>query len=288
MDDLRIGKLVGHGVTEDDLANVDCYVHDKIGLFVPSTGRCGYAEKKNHTHPSYMVTIIFSFDNAGKRPRIKTSRNHYPAAIISPGVGHDDIFEEYNHYYCIMIDKAYFESQYALYSKRKPRFENKRFEICADIIKTLNGFAFEISKEMQNSDITLSAQETLITHWIIRSILGENMDMRSISSSYPVARAQQYIAQNYGSSLTVDILAANSSVSVSTLQRLFRRETGMSPAAYIVNERVEKSKTLLRRKNISMTEIALMCGFADSSHFSVTFRGVTGVTPSEYRSAYKD
>lgn len=284
----RIKELVGKDVTEEDLINVDCYVHSNIGLFIPSTGQCGYASKKNHTHPSYMVMIIFSADNSKKKLQIKSRRNHYCAAVVSPCVGHDDIFDEYNHYYCIMIDKDYFESQYSLYSDDMPYFENMHFEICSDILKTLNTFAFEISKEVPNSDVTLSAQETLITHWIIRSILGENADMRSVSSCYPVARAQQYVAQNYGSHITVDALAELSHVSVSTLQRLFKRETGMSPASYIVNERVEKSKTLLRRKNVTMTEIALRCGFSDSSHFSAVFRSITGVTPSEYRTAYTD
>lgn len=284
----RIKELIGEDVTAEDLADVDCYIHNNVGMFIPSTGRCGYASKKNHMHPSYMVTIIFSFENARKRPRIKPGRNHYAAEIISPGVKHNDIFDDYNHYYCIMIDKDYFDSQYKLYSDKKPRFESKSFEMCSDIIKALNSFAFEISKQMQNSDITLSAQETLITHWIIRSVLGENMDMRSISQCYPVAQAQRYVAQNYCGRLTVDMLAEISHVSVSTLQRLFKKETGMSPASYIVNERVEKSKTLLRRKNISMTEIALRCGFSDSSHFSVSFRGVTGITPSDYRNAYPD
>lgn len=50
--------------------------------------------------------------------------------------------------------------------------------------------AFEYNKSMMNSDITLEAQATVITHWIIRSILGETLDMRAVSSDYSVARAQ--------------------------------------------------------------------------------------------------
>lgn len=54
-----IKLLVGDDVTESDLCNVDCFVYKRIGMFIPSTGRCGYAEKRGHKHPSYMVVIIF-------------------------------------------------------------------------------------------------------------------------------------------------------------------------------------------------------------------------------------
>lgn len=176
-----IQALIGEGVTEKDLRNVDCFVHKKIGLFIPSTGQCGYAAKPQHTHPSYMVVVMFPNENSARNTGIKAKVNHYPASIVSPEIPHNDIFDEFNRYYCILIDKKYFELQFGLYSKELPCFQSKTFEICSDILKTLNTFAFECSKDMPNSDITLEAQSTIIVHWIIRSMLGENFDMRSIS-----------------------------------------------------------------------------------------------------------
>ena len=60
----QIKALIGEDVTEEDLKYVDCYMHEKIGLFIPSLGACGYAKKPFHTHPSYMFIITFS--NKGK------------------------------------------------------------------------------------------------------------------------------------------------------------------------------------------------------------------------------
>ena len=109
---------------------------------------------------------------------------------------------------------------------------------------------------------------TIITHWIIRSILGENMDMRSISSNYIVARAQHYIEEHFNENITVSQLAQLGHMSDSNFNRMFKKETAQTPIEYLIIIRVQKSKTLLRRKDIPITEIAMRCGFGSSAHFA--------------------
>jgi Transcriptional regulator containing an amidase domain and an AraC-type DNA-binding HTH domain len=271
-----IKNLVGKSITETDLKNVDCYVQKNLGLFIPSMGACGYALRENHIHPSYMVVIYFSDNN--------TKSNHYPAVILSPDIPHND--ETESHYYCLMIDKAYFESQYRLYDEVLPLFSQKNFEMCSDILKTMNIFAFEYKKSMMNSDITLEAQATVITHWIIRSILGETLDMRAVSSDYSVARAQHYIEQHFAEKIAVSDLSKLGYMSVSSLNRKFKSEIGKTPIEYLIQVRIERAKTLLRRKDIPMTDIALRCGFSSSAYFSACFVRHINMTPSEYQSRY--
>lgn len=279
-----IRSLVGMDVTAQELENVDCYIQNKLGLFIPSMGPCGYATKNNHTHPSYMFIIRFSYND--QNTNIKIPKNHYFAQAVSPDIPHCDIID--GHYYCILIDREYFESQYILYSDQKPYFEWTSFPLCSDILKTLNTFAFEYCKNMPNSDITLNAQATVITHWIIRSILGENLDMRTVSSDYSIARAQHYIEKHFEKNITASDLADLGYMSVSSLNRAFKKETGMTPIGYLIEIRIEQAKKLLRRKNIPITEIALRCGFGSSAHFSSCFAKHTGTAPSEYRNKYID
>lgn len=279
-----IKSLIGDTVTEEDLKYVDCYVHKNLGLFIPSLGPCNYASRPSHTHPSYMIIIAFSKDSINVEPSIEIKENHYFATILSPNIPHDD--EVLTDYYCILINKEYFDEQYKMYTNEDVEFNYKEFAICHDILKTLNTFAFEYSKKMQNSDITLEAQATIITHWIIRSILGENYDMRSISSNYAVARAEQYIEQHYGESITVKELAKLVNMSISSFNRLFKKETKLTPIEYLIETRIEKSKKLLRRKEIPITEIAIRCGFNSSAHFSSSFSKLLNITPSEYRKSY--
>ncbi len=282
-----IKSLVGESVTEKDLTAVDCYVHPKLGLFIPSAGTCQYAQRPGHTHPSYMITVLFSLDDSMVVPRISLEKKHYLASVMSPDIRHHDFSEDFIHYYCILIRKDYFDSQYRLYTTEPPYFKDRQFALCSDILKTLNTFAFEYSKQMQNSDITLEAQVTVITHWIIRSILGENMDMRMISSNYTVARAQHYIEQHFDKNISVSELADLSHMSSSSFNRIFKSETGLTPIKYLTEVRIEKAKKLLRRKDIPITEIASRCGFGSSAHFASNFKQQTGVTSSKYRESYQ-
>ncbi len=289
MDNFKLIKaLIGETITEEDLKYVDCYVHNKMGLFIPSVGACQYAIKPFHTHPSYMFIIVFSLGSYAIEPKIEIKENHYFATVLSPNIPHTDQEEPFNHYYCILIDKEYFEEQFKMYSDKKPEYNWKQFAICHDILKTLNTFAFEYSKKMQNADITLEAQTTIVTHWLIRSILGENYDMRAISSNYSVARAEHYIEQHFNEFITVKQLAELGNMSVSSFNRIFKKEINLTPIEYLIEIRIEKSKKLLRRKEIPITEIAMRCGFGSSSHFSSSFSRLFNITPSEYRSFYCD
>ena len=286
-DFLLMKSLIGEDLQEGDLKNVDCYVHEKMGLFIPSTGTCGYAQQDGHTHPAYMVVIMFSTEALTFSPVITLKRNHYLTTVTSPFVAHNDLSRDFTHYYSVMIDKQYFEEQYKLYTDAAPDFDNKQFAMCSDVLKALNTFAFEYSKGMQNSAITLNAQATIITHWIIRSILGETLDMRSISNEYAVARAQQFIEQHFCEDITVERLAELGHCSVSSFNRIFKKEMHQTPIEYLIEARVEKAKTLLRRKDVPITEVALRCGFGSSSYFSTIFKRLTGKTPSEYRHTYE-
>ena len=273
-----IKNLIGDAVTEDDLSNVDCYVRPQLGIFIPTLGNCGYAAKLNHTHPTYMIVIYFE--------QTTEKQTHYHAEITSPDVQHND--KPRLHYYCLMIEKEYFEKRYLMYSDKIPVFSEKSFEMCSDILKALNTFAFEYSKSMMNSNITLDAQSEIITHWIIRSIFGETLDLRAVSSDYSVARAQHYMEQHYMENITVAKLAVLGYISPSSFNRRFKKEIGITPIEYLIEIRIERSKTLLRRKNIPITEIAMRCGFNSNSHFSSCFQSRLGLTPSEYREKYKE
>jgi AraC family transcriptional regulator len=65
--------------------------------------------------------------------------------------------------------------------------------------------------------------------------------------------------------------------------RRFRDSTGLPPHQYVLRRRIERAKALLRRKDLSILEVALSCGFSSQSHFAGAFRALAGVTPRGYR-----
>lgn len=281
-----IKSFLGNDVKEDVLNNFEIYVHNKLGLFIPNSEDCEHLIKRNRTFPAYMIIIVFFEQDLGIEPEIEIKSKHYFAEIVSPDTPCGIISQGLNRYYCITIDREYFDEQYRLYSDNIPKFEGRQFAVCSDILKTLNTFAFEYSKAMNNSGITLNAQMTLITHWIIRSILGETVDMRSVSSNYSIGRVQQYIEQHFSESITVKNLADIAYMSESNFNRIFRRETAVTPIEYLIETRIAKSKVLLRRKDVAITSIAERCGFGSSAHFTSCFRRIVHMSPTEYRNRY--
>lgn len=81
-----------------------------------------------------------------------------------------------------------------------------------------------------------------------------------------------YMENVYGEELTVERLATHLSVSRSYLYRIFKSELGISPQRAILDFRLEKAAQLVEKGNISLTEIALSCGFCDLSHFSKAYK----------------
>lgn len=65
--------------------------------------------------------------------------------------------------------------------------------------------------------------------------------------------------------------------------RRFKQAIGTTPHQYILEQRVERAKHLLKRSDYTIADIAVLCGFNSHSHLSKHFRQLTGITPSAYR-----
>ncbi|PPS40638.1 helix-turn-helix domain-containing protein [Chroococcidiopsis sp. TS-821] len=64
---------------------------------------------------------------------------------------------------------------------------------------------------------------------------------------------------------------------------LFKRSLGIAPHQYLLQQRVERAKQLLKQTDRSIIDIAFLCGFNSHSHLSKQFRQLTGITPKAYR-----
>jgi AraC family transcriptional regulator len=72
-------------------------------------------------------------------------------------------------------------------------------------------------------------------------------------------------------------------LSVGHFTRAFRRSTGLSPHGWLLRMRIEAAKAMLRRRDASLVQIALACGFADQSHFTRAFTRRVGTSPGAWR-----
>jgi AraC family transcriptional regulator len=83
--------------------------------------------------------------------------------------------------------------------------------------------------------------------------------------------------------LSLQVLAKESGYSRVHFVRMFRAATGYTPHNYLLKLRLDRVRELLAKPTLSLTDIALECGFSSHSHLSRVFRQVLGAAPSEYR-----
>lgn len=99
-----------------------------------------------------------------------------------------------------------------------------------------------------------------------------------------VNRAKNIIHDRYYERLTLANLAKELVISPYHLHRVFKRLTGVTPAEYILQKRLDKAMAALKAdRSRTITEIAFGVGFNSISHFSTVFQRMTGQTPSQYR-----
>jgi AraC-like DNA-binding protein len=96
-------------------------------------------------------------------------------------------------------------------------------------------------------------------------------------------RVRDRIDREYAQPLDVEALARGAHMSAGHLSRQFRLAFGESPYAYLMTRRIERAMALLRRGDLSVTEICFAVGCSSLGTFSTRFTELVGVPPSVYR-----
>ncbi len=96
-------------------------------------------------------------------------------------------------------------------------------------------------------------------------------------------RARDLIDREYASPLDVTALARAALMSTAHFSRRFRAAYGETPYAYLMTRRIERAKALLRRGDMSVTEVCMEVGCSSLGSFSSRFTELVGETPTAYR-----
>jgi AraC-like DNA-binding protein len=106
-------------------------------------------------------------------------------------------------------------------------------------------------------------------------------------AAWQLRRVEEMIHDYLADGLSLAELAAVTDLSKSHFSRAFRRSTGLPPHQYQLNARVERAKHLLRRSDLTLTQIGSDCGFKEQSQFIRAFRRLVGVSPGTWRRMQK-
>lgn len=96
-----------------------------------------------------------------------------------------------------------------------------------------------------------------------------------------------YLMEHYNQKLNLGSVAARFYLSPYYLSRLFRRVTGQSIVDYINARRIEAACRLLKNSSLGINDVAEATGFSTAAHFRRVFREQVGVSPIQYRKAYR-
>jgi transcriptional regulator GlxA family with amidase domain len=96
-------------------------------------------------------------------------------------------------------------------------------------------------------------------------------------------RVRDRMDREYAQPLDVEALARGVNMSAGHLSRQFRLAYGESPYSYLMTRRIERAMALLRRGDLSVTEVCFAVGCASLGTFSTRFTELVGMAPSTYR-----
>ena len=97
-----------------------------------------------------------------------------------------------------------------------------------------------------------------------------------------IAPARQYLDEHFTEEVSPDALSRLCGMSPSYLRRLFRQALGETPSEYKRRLRMAMAKDLLLGSQMTVSQVAVLCGYEDLAYFSRVFRKTTGVSPSRF------
>src|SRR5262249_17654365 len=96
-------------------------------------------------------------------------------------------------------------------------------------------------------------------------------------------RIKELIDAKMEDDLSLDEMAQSVALSTAHFARMFRKSTGQTPHQFVLRQRIERAKAMLRAPDARVLDVAVACGFKTQQHFAQVFRGVCKVSPTEYR-----
>ena len=130
---------------------------------------------------------------------------------------------------------------------------------------------------------TIDKYMDVIKEWInhFNELVGQDIDEHK--TNIKMQKAIEYIKEKYATDLNMAVVSNYISMNYSLFSYTFKQYTGTNFVNYLKNIRVGEAKKLLTETDMKINEISQAVGYDHEKHFMKTFKGITGLTPSQYR-----
>ena len=117
----------------------------------------------------------------------------------------------------------------------------------------------------------------------VKALLSRLPKIGGYSEKDVVLQIKEYIRDQVGSEIRRSDLAELVHMNPDYLNRIFKRETGMTLGDYVLNEKMQIARNLLQTTTLPVSYVASRVGYENFSHFSRTYKRMFGISPSEER-----
>ena len=186
----------------------------------------------------------------------------------------------------ISIKKEFFEAiAKKIVLMDRIKFEPKGRAYSHQVLDLIRLWTNEVVTFGEICPLIIENIETLLVIQLLRDSLPNsliNCRGKFTDNDY-VSKAIEYMNEYYNSNITIAEICKNIYLSPCHFQRIFKKQMDQTPYNYLMELRVSKAKEKLLKYDISIEEIARMCGFVSTAHFSSVFKRMEGVSPTYYR-----
>lgn len=249
-------------------------------------------KKSNHYHDCHQILFV-------QNGTVEVYVNKTKHIVTSGNIA---IFSRYENHSINVISDDY--ERFVL--QINPFIENRESKVYSLFLNRPSGFnnIFDVSQfqyefkqiflkildETESENLMASEMQNLLINQIVimlYRLFPGNFAAFEDEKFDLIFEIQRRFETNYSQQYTLNGLAKEYCISVSTLLHQFKRVTGFSVFEYLHSCRMASAKYYLAKTHLSICEIIEKCGFTDNSNFSRSFKKKTGLTPSQFRNKYK-
>ena len=157
---------------------------------------------------------------------------------------------------------------------KNPIVKLNRFDEVSNILEKI----YILSSKPQSLEIDFEMAK--LTYAFFQYLVS---DVKVTAKEDPVAAAMEIIDLNYTAPIKIAEIAKQFHLHPVYLEKLFRKQVGVSMKRYLINKRLDYAKELLKNTALNLSEISNFVGCTDSLYFSKIFKNRYGMSPTEYR-----
>lgn len=188
----------------------------------------------------------------------------------------------------ILISSESLEGQLKFLNENYPEnenwsldFSNFHFNNNSGLVRAFN----ELLQVATQDEPNLPLSDLLLKSFLIRIIESQKEHVReenSLQSNSQLHVIKNFIKENLGQPLNSELLMKIGNCSKSTLHRMFETYCGITPGAYILQERMLNARNLLLQADSNISDVAYKTGFSSLSYFVKQFKAFHNCTPGDY------